>query len=109
MSEEILSGDVDAYFSSIVEQIQTGQHPELRRRNVPLERMKEKHIAACDRHRKEQIKNINQMYEYEIEDAKAQHQVRIISIHGRNKITKCKYVTASVFRPTRTTNCGRHG
>ncbi len=75
VSEEVLNGDLDAHFASLIEQVQTGNHVELRRRNVALERLKEKHIAACDRHRREQIKNINQLYEYEIEDAKAQYQV----------------------------------
>jgi hypothetical protein len=49
----------------------------LSKRIQSLQNIKEKKIAAADRHRKLQIKNINELYEYEVQDAEAFFQVNI--------------------------------
>jgi hypothetical protein len=46
----------------------------LARLSEGLNRVKEKKIAAADKHRKLQIKNINDLYEYEVSDATARYK-----------------------------------
>lgn len=59
----------------LIEQIHSGLHGELERRSVALQKAKDKKVASCDRQRKLQIRNINQLFEYEIEDANAIYEV----------------------------------
>jgi hypothetical protein len=59
----------------LIQQIQSGLHGELERRSVALQKAKDKKIASCDRHRKLQIRNINQLFEYDVEDANAIYEV----------------------------------
>ena len=55
----------------LIEKIRSGLHAELERRATALQKARDRKIASCDRHRKLQIRNINQIYEYEVEDANA--------------------------------------
>lgn len=58
-----------------IAQVKAGSHAHLLRRAQALQGEKDKLLSAADRHRKQQIKNINQLYEYELEDAQALYQV----------------------------------
>lgn len=51
--------------------LKSGEHPWLLEKLGSLQRAKENKLAAADRHRKMMIKNINQLYEYEVQDAQA--------------------------------------
>ena len=68
---QTIEAEVDAAIASIKE----GTHKELLKRAEALNRAKENKIAAADRHRKMQIKNINAQYEYEVEDAGSLYNV----------------------------------
>ena len=59
----------------LITQIRNGLHGELERRSTSLQKAKDRRIASCDRHRKMQIKNVNQMFEYEVEDANSIYKV----------------------------------
>jgi hypothetical protein len=76
VADDLLTADLDDAITTVIDDIRSGNHPEALRRGIALEKLKEKQIAHCDLHRKEQIKNINQLFEYEIEDAKALFDVR---------------------------------
>jgi hypothetical protein len=69
-----MSRDLDAYLEEAVLRIRTGSYAELLRQSESLNRVKEKKIAAADKHRKLQIKNINDLFEYEVLDATAQRR-----------------------------------
>ncbi len=84
ISEEVNSPEVDEYLLSIdheinvtVTKVKEGTHLELEKRAVALRRAKENKMASADRHRKMQIKNINLLYEYELEDANALYNVML--------------------------------
>lgn len=66
---------IDAEVDAAIATIKEGTHTELVKRAEALNRAKENKIAAADRHRKMQIKNINAQYEYEVEDAGALYNV----------------------------------
>jgi hypothetical protein len=66
-----MSRDLDADLEEAVSRIRAGSYSELLRQSESLNRVKEKKIAAADKHRKLQIKNINDLYEYEVLDATA--------------------------------------
>jgi len=58
----------------IIEGIKNGKNIEMIKRAQALQRIKERSIAAADRHKKLQIKNISELYDYEVADAEAQYQ-----------------------------------
>lgn len=62
---------VDREIEIEISAIKDGSHPCLLRNYEALQRAKDKKIAEADRIRKLQIKNIHQLYEYEVEDANA--------------------------------------
>jgi hypothetical protein len=62
---------LDDLISDQISCIRAGKNNDLLQRVVHLEKAKEKQIAAADRHRKAQIKNINQLYDFEVADAQA--------------------------------------
>ena len=66
-----MSRDLDADLEEAVSRIRAGSYSELLRQSESLTRVKEKKIAAADKHRKLQIKNINDLFEYEVLDATA--------------------------------------
>eukprot|EP01039_Chlorochromonas_danica_P000908 gene907-990_t len=68
---DLVDLDLDAEIDKAIAKVKDGSHSELLLRVQGLEVEKEKQIAAADRHRKLQIKNINQLYDYEVEDAQA--------------------------------------
>ena len=49
--------------------LKDGTHPDLINKTGDLVKAKEKTINAADRHRKLLIKNINELYDFEIQDA----------------------------------------
>lgn len=67
--------DIDDKYDNLKKLILEGSHDEILRRSLALEKAKELRIAAADKHRKLQIKNINELYEYEVEDASAIYKV----------------------------------
>ena len=69
-----MSRDLDAYLEEAVLRIRSGSYTELLRQSESLNRVKEKKIAAADKHRKLQIKNINDLFEYEVLDATARYK-----------------------------------
>lgn len=78
-SEDNLSTTIDREIEREMALIKSGQHPNVLEGLVALEQAKQKKIDASDRHRKMQIKNINALYEYEVEDATALYNVSTIS------------------------------
>lgn len=73
-NDEFLSS-IDDEIESAIAKIKEGSHIELAKRSDALRRAKESKVATADRHRKMQIKNINLLYEYELEDASALYNV----------------------------------
>ena len=57
--------------------VKEGSHGEVSKRSNNLLRTKDKRIATADRHRKLQIKNINELYDYEVQDSEALFQVTL--------------------------------
>ncbi len=78
--DDILNVDVDVEVDSAIFKVKQGSHSELLLRAQALEHEKGKQIAAADRHRQLQIANINQLYEYEVEDANALYNVSTHSL-----------------------------
>jgi len=70
----VTAATIDGEFNAAVAKIRDGSYRELTRLSEGLNRIKEKKIAAADKHRKLQIKNINDLYEYEISDATARYK-----------------------------------
>ncbi len=66
---------IDEEIDDAIAKVRQGTHAELEKRAEALHRAKENKMAAADRHRKMQIKNINLLYEYELEDAGALYNV----------------------------------
>ena len=60
-----------------LEKIKNGTHEELLRRKLIVDKDIDKKIAAADRFRKLQIKNIHDLYEYEVNVLQAQREVTI--------------------------------
>ena len=58
-----------------LEKIKNGTHEELLRRKLIVDKDIDKKIAAADRFRKLQIKNIHDLYEYEVNVLQAQREV----------------------------------
>ncbi len=96
----------DEYLQSIesdivnaISKIKDGSHTELQSKAHALNRAKENKMAAADRHRKMQIKNINLQYEYDLEDANALYNVSnfIAFLH----FTLTIFETESIWRSSR--------
>ncbi|KAJ1442954.1 hypothetical protein B484DRAFT_441840 [Ochromonadaceae sp. CCMP2298] len=62
---------IDSDITREMQTIKDGTHPSLVLSLESLQRANERKVEAADRHRKMQIKNINALYEYEVEDAAA--------------------------------------
>ncbi len=58
-------------------------HTEISKRMVVFNKVKEKKIAAADRHRKLQIRNINELYEYEVQETEAIFQKSVKDIQDK--------------------------
>ena len=58
-------------------------HAEISKRVVVFNKVKEKKIAAADRHRKLQIRNINELYEYEVQETEAIFQKSVKDIQDK--------------------------
>lgn len=52
-----------------ISKLKDGTHPDLISKTGDLVKAKEKSLNAADRHRKLLIKNINELYDFEIQDA----------------------------------------
>lgn len=78
-NDEFLSS-IDDEIESAIAKVKEGSHVELSKRSDALKRAKENKMATADRHRKMQIKNINLLYEYELEDANALYNVSCLLI-----------------------------
>lgn len=61
--------------------IRSGTHSEFLKRKEALVFEMEKKIAIADRYRKLQIKNINDLYDFELEEIKSRFQVWFILIY----------------------------
>jgi Fic family protein len=95
--EDLLQMNVEEFIDSHLRDVKDGRHADLKIRAEALEKLKEKHIAAADRNRKSQIKNINQLYEYEVENAHTLYQVvnehffqDVYLLYCRKLILTCK-------------------
>ncbi len=75
-NDDTLSG-IDGDIDNAVLRVKDGTHLELQKRAESLRKAKENKMASADRHRKMQIKNINLLYEYELEDANALYNVSL--------------------------------
>jgi len=74
LSSVLTSIAIEQDFELAVAKVRNGTYQELARLAEGLTRIKEKKIAAADKHRKLQIKNINDLYEYEVSDASARYK-----------------------------------
>ena len=80
-----------------LEKARSGNHDELQRRKSVIERDIEKKIVAADRFRKLQLKNINDLYDFEIISLQSQCQVsKSIYISFRNCHTFLMYIVIIV-------------
>lgn len=77
-SEDNMDTLIDREIDKEIAEIRNGTHPNLVLGAKALEEAKQKKIDASDRHRKMQIKNINALYEYEVEDATALFNVSVV-------------------------------
>jgi hypothetical protein len=66
---------IDGEITREMQTIKEGTHASLVFSLESLQRANERKVEAADRHRKMQIKNINALYEYEVEDAAALFKV----------------------------------
>ena len=55
--------------------IKDGNHPVMLQRKRELFKEMDKKIIMADKYRKTQIRNINELYDFEIQDIKAQFEV----------------------------------
>ena len=76
----ITNNNNDNNIDQIINDIKTGKSIEMMKRASALMRVKERTIAAADRHKKLQIKNISELYDYEIADAEGILHVHIFSL-----------------------------
>lgn len=76
----ITNNNNDNDIDQIINDIKTGKSIEMMKRASALMRVKERTIAAADRHKKLQIKNISELYDYEIADAEGILYVHILII-----------------------------
>lgn len=67
--------DVELIVNRMIVEIRSGTHSSLSHREASLQMQKKKIIDAADRHRQYQIVNVNNIFEYEVEDANAQYEV----------------------------------
>jgi hypothetical protein len=74
-NDENMTQLIDREIEREIAAIKSGTHPNLLQSATALEHAKQKKIDASDRHRKAQIKNINALYEYEVEDATSLYNV----------------------------------
>lgn len=75
--------DVEHELERSIADVTKGHHPEICKRSNSLLKIKEKKIMASDRHRKLQIKNINELHDYEVQDAEALYQKSYQEIQNR--------------------------
>lgn len=76
---EDISGQIKEVEQDLVDctaALKSGTYPELMRINDSLLRAKERREAMADKHRKLQIKNINELYEYELRDIEVRMSYR---------------------------------
>lgn len=98
VESDILESHVDEVIDNYIHNIRNGNNPDLNRRAAALDKLKEKHIASADRHRKLQIKNINQLYEFEVEDAEALYAVILCFSDSSNISINRDLIIESVCR-----------
>lgn len=84
---------IDREIEREIADIKAGRHPHVQQSVEALEKARQKKIDASDRHRKLQIRNIEALYEYEVEDATALYNVRAL-------LPNLKYVTVNPFYRT---------
>jgi hypothetical protein len=73
--QPVFKGLDESDIAGQLEKAKNGTHEELLRRKSLIDREIEKKIAAADRLRKLQIKNINDLYEFEVVSFQTQFQV----------------------------------
>jgi len=66
--------------TSQLEKVRNGTHEELVRRKSVVEKESDRKIAAADRHRKLQIKNIHDLYDYEVSNLQSAREVCLYCI-----------------------------
>jgi hypothetical protein len=79
-------GDPEEMLAQVLEQIdqvRTGTHIDIARKKEQLGSDMERKIAASDRYRKLQIKNINELYDFEIEEAKTRFEVSYLPFDSK--------------------------
>ena len=79
-----------------IEKVKNGTHEELLRRKSVIEKDADKRIAAADRFRKLQIKNINDLYEFEVTVLLSQKEVFFINFVIVLGLTIRLYLSISV-------------
>lgn len=73
----------DKLLEDILRQINTGDHPELKKRVESLKFAKQQKINAAERHKRLQIKSLNQQFEYEVADANALFERAYVDLQER--------------------------
>jgi len=66
-----------------LELLTAGTHDELKRRDVVLRRAQQKRVNDADAHRKAQIRNINEMFEWEKVEAEARYKQNLVETKER--------------------------
>jgi hypothetical protein len=77
-----------------ISKLKDGTHPDLINKTGDLVKAKEKGINAADRHRKLLIKNINELYDFEVQDA----EVSALILKKKN-LDKYQHETTKLLTP----------
>lgn len=75
--DDLSQVDLDELLLKSTEQVRKGIHTEFVRRSTVLDIKRERCIAIADRQRKQQIRNINQLYAFEVENTFSEYQVSL--------------------------------
>ena len=86
MQEHEFIASIEKDLETSIAAVANGSHTEISRRSAALIKARDKKKAASDRHRKLQIKNINELYDFELQEADAIFQVSTLLFVATLKI-----------------------
>ena len=78
-AQNLLELDVDGEVDRAVERVRQGTHASLVAQAGVLEQERRKLVEAAQRHKDMQMLNVQQLFDYEVQDAQALYEVRSLS------------------------------
>ncbi|RYG58551.1 hypothetical protein EON64_21200, partial [archaeon] len=70
-AQNLLELDVDSEVDRAVQRVRQGTHPSLQAQATVLEQERRKLVEAAHRHKEMQMLNVQQLFDYEVQDAQA--------------------------------------